>query len=241
MTKSLASDGSKSDTSMTVGLNVAVVISDEIVRCGLAAMLRNLDGVRDVVEYGDVSGLADLCAQDKIDVMVVSSGDHPRAAEDAHRHRLMLLVVLEDQDRCVMPAGAIGHGYVRRQGLTVAALGEILSQLNDDRVIMPRELARSLFFMAARAIPEADAGTERPARPARWDVLTAREREALELLAAGMINKQIARHLRISEHGAKRLVASLLMKLRVPNRTQAVATALREGLLEGPRRAAGAT
>ena len=56
-------------------------------------------------------------------------------------------------------------------------------------------------------------------------------RQALVLLAKGMSNKQIARRLNISEHGAKRHVANVLAKLNCPNRTLAVALALRHGLV----------
>jgi DNA-binding CsgD family transcriptional regulator len=47
-----------------------------------------------------------------------------------------------------------------------------------------------------------------------------------------MSNKQIARRLQISSHGAKRIVASLLMKLDSPNRTMAVVTAINSGLVQ---------
>jgi DNA-binding CsgD family transcriptional regulator len=60
--------------------------------------------------------------------------------------------------------------------------------------------------------------------------LTPREREALQLLVEGLSNKQIARRLGISEHGAKRLVANILSKMDCSNRTSAVAKALREGV-----------
>ncbi|WP_381804006.1 response regulator transcription factor [Streptomyces niveus] len=61
--------------------------------------------------------------------------------------------------------------------------------------------------------------------------LTSREHEALGLLGQGLSNKQIARSLGISPHGAKRLVGSILLKLGSPNRTAAVVTAMRTGLI----------
>ncbi|WP_307937333.1 helix-turn-helix transcriptional regulator, partial [Salinispora arenicola] len=44
-------------------------------------------------------------------------------------------------------------------------------------------------------------------------LLTPREHEVLQLLSAGLTNKQIARHLQISDHGAKRHVANVLAKM----------------------------
>ncbi|WP_307961982.1 response regulator transcription factor [Salinispora arenicola] len=62
-------------------------------------------------------------------------------------------------------------------------------------------------------------------------LLTPREHEVLQLLSAGLTNKQIARHLQISDHGAKRHVANVLAKMNCPNRTHAAAYALQHGLL----------
>ncbi|MCI4066752.1 LuxR C-terminal-related transcriptional regulator [Micromonospora sp. R77] len=68
-------------------------------------------------------------------------------------------------------------------------------------------------------------------------MLTPRERQALKLLAEGLSNKQIARRLGISEHGAKRHVGNVLAKLNCPNRTVAVTVALNHGLLTEERTA----
>jgi len=64
--------------------------------------------------------------------------------------------------------------------------------------------------------------------------LTSREVEALTLLVKGMSNKQIARRLAISGHGAKRLVASILLKLDSPNRTTAAVAAIKAGIIDCP-------
>ena len=63
------------------------------------------------------------------------------------------------------------------------------------------------------------------------DILTDRERQVLELVAAGLPNKSIARELGISEHTVKFHVGSLLGKLGAGSRTEAVTLATRRGLL----------
>lgn len=67
---------------------------------------------------------------------------------------------------------------------------------------------------------------------AAYEPLTKRELEVLELMAQGFANRRIAEGLDISAHTAKFHVAQVLAKLRSATRTQAVARALREGLLE---------
>ncbi|MBN8942889.1 MAG: helix-turn-helix transcriptional regulator [Rhizobiales bacterium] len=79
----------------------------------------------------------------------------------------------------------------------------------------------ALIVAAPGATPDLDAGI----------ALTARELEVLALLAEGASNKLIARRLGITAHTAKYHVASLLEKLDAVSRTDAVAHALRTGVL----------
>ena len=148
-------------------------------------------------------------------------------AEQARRHGVMVVVLLDDADgRGLARAATIpAHGFLRQQGLTAAALGDMMVRLDEGHVVLPTRLAQELLGCGAYLTGEGS-------QPARPTALTPREREVLSLLAHGLLNKQIARNLRISEHGAKRLVASVLTKLSCSNRTLAVAIALREGLLD---------
>ncbi|HEX7284793.1 MAG TPA: response regulator transcription factor [Candidatus Angelobacter sp.] len=61
--------------------------------------------------------------------------------------------------------------------------------------------------------------------------LTAREREVLRLIGDGLGNKQIAARLGVSEHTAKFHTSSILGKLAVTNRTEAVAEGIRKGII----------
>ena len=61
--------------------------------------------------------------------------------------------------------------------------------------------------------------------------LTKRESELLELLVEGLPNKEVAGHLFISEETVKSHLKSIYRKLSVSDRTEAVAVALREGLV----------
>jgi two-component system, NarL family, response regulator len=61
--------------------------------------------------------------------------------------------------------------------------------------------------------------------------LSAREIQVLELIARGMLNKQIAFTLRIAEHTVKNHVKSILDKLAVQDRTQAATVAIQRGII----------
>jgi DNA-binding NarL/FixJ family response regulator len=90
-------------------------------------------------------------------------------------------------------------------------------------VIDPQFVAMAGFHSHARSPVTSEA--------AGGESLTAREYEVLELVAAGLPNKAIARELGISEHTAKFHVGSLLGKLGAGSRTEAVTIATRRGLL----------
>ncbi|MCZ7683008.1 MAG: response regulator transcription factor [Sandaracinaceae bacterium] len=79
--------------------------------------------------------------------------------------------------------------------------------------------------LAERALPEPSP------LPADDEELTARERQLLTLLASGLSNRRIAERLAISEHTVKFHVSSILAKLGVATRTEAVVAAARRGLL----------
>jgi DNA-binding NarL/FixJ family response regulator len=64
--------------------------------------------------------------------------------------------------------------------------------------------------------------------------ITAREREVLNGIAAGLPNKQIASALDISEFTVKRHVSQILYKMSVNDRAQAVVEAIRRGLVKSP-------
>jgi DNA-binding NarL/FixJ family response regulator len=103
-------------------------------------------------------------------------------------------------------------------GPRVAALVEEARALAEP-LHLPRVL-RLLAASPARAAPPAPAG------------LTARETEVLRLLAEGLLNREIAERLVISENTAANHVRSILAKTGSGNRTQAAMFAAAEGLLD---------
>jgi DNA-binding NarL/FixJ family response regulator len=100
-----------------------------------------------------------------------------------------------------------GHGFIRK----------------DTRV---EELLRAIESIAAGG--EAFAA---PAGPVLGHGLTARQLEIMELVAAGLTNRQIAARLYLSSHTVKQHTSSAYRKLQVRNRAEAVRRAQSSGLL----------
>lgn len=109
-----------------------------------------------------------------------------------------------------LEAGA--QGYVIK-GMPYQTLVEALQKVHAGRRFVPPPVARAL----ASRMPDSD--------------LSSREMEVLQLLMNGKKNKDIANLLGITEATVKSHVSAILMRLNVSDRTEAVVTALRRGLV----------
>jgi DNA-binding CsgD family transcriptional regulator/tetratricopeptide (TPR) repeat protein len=115
------------------------------------------------------------------------------------------------------PADAAAH--VHAASVVARSLGAV------PLLRLVEEVARQV----GTSVPTRPAGGA-PARPgSAMERLTAREREVLGLVAAGLTNRRIARSLGISEKTAGHHVSSVLRKLDVSGRAGAVAVAHRHG------------
>jgi two-component system, NarL family, response regulator YdfI len=108
------------------------------------------------------------------------------------------------------------------------------SDVSEDQLIAALEAAASGLVVVHPADVEAAFPASAPASrplPELAEPLTRREREVLQMLAAGLGNKEIAARLEISEHTVKFHVASILGKLGAESRTEAVSLGIRRGLV----------
>jgi len=132
------------------------------------------------------------------------------------------VVVLLDQSAPVWASQAVQAGV--RGVLSGAANAEQL------RVAI-EAAANGLFVLHPDEVRPEPAPRTQAATVELSEPLTARERQVLGMLGAGLGNKEIASRLKISEHTAKFHVASILGKLGASSRTEAVAIGLRRGLI----------
>ena len=208
-------------------LNVAIDVGNEVLARGLEDVLRQLTGVRSVQRCRSGMEAGMLARSRDVDVIIMTSATAAwlRDARLTERERTAKALVLLDEAEvreAAVPASLPADGFVIQQELTSESLGDALERMARGEIPMPPRLARDLLSRVGSS-----PGAEVP-RPVK---LTAREQETLNLLAEGLSNKQIARRLAISDHGAKRLVTSVLLKLGAPNRTTAVVTAIGAGMI----------
>ncbi|WP_059012132.1 helix-turn-helix transcriptional regulator [Streptomyces specialis] len=207
-------------------LNIFLAIRNDLQRYGVEAMLRSLDTVGHCSAYPDLGAAVEAVRDPDTDILLTASDTADHAGEIALRRaahrgiRVLLLLPRPSEVNLDQVTSLPGASLLPMDGLDPRALDEVLTAMDAGEVHIPPALTRALLHRAGRGEPRAQAAPR----------LTPREKEALVLLVDGYSNKQIARRLRISEHGAKRLVANILAKLNCPNRTLAAARALREGL-----------
>jgi two-component system nitrate/nitrite response regulator NarL len=196
----------------TAQINVAILIGSELLHRGLETVLRQLPMVNLMVN-------GDAC-----DVLITTD------ALSGTRDKDVRTILLLDEAQVAAPAFTLSStfdGYLIQEEITANHLRDAIHRVVAGELAIPDRLARVLLSRASGPSSPAEAPQHRP--PVS---LTARERVTLSLLADGLSNRQIARRLSISEHGAKRLVASVLLKLDSPNRTAAVVTAIKARLIE---------
>jgi DNA-binding NarL/FixJ family response regulator len=131
--------------------------------------------------------------------------------------RVVMLTVSEDEDDLLAAMKAGASGYVLK-GATASELLNVLRTVNAGEVYVAPGLAWGLLREMSRP------------RSAPLDELSTREREVLELVAAGLSNQEIGHRLGLAEKTIKHYMTSILGKLRVRSRVEAALVAYREGI-----------
>ncbi len=121
------------------------------------------------------------------------------------------------------------------EALRIGASGFLLKDAPADELVRAvRVVAAGEALLAPsitrRLITEVTANRRRPSRDDKLDTLTPREREVLDLVADGKSNAEIGADLFVTEQTVKTHVSSLLNKLRLRDRAQAVVFAYENGI-----------
>lgn len=146
------------------------------------------------------------------------AGRHPGVA-------IVMLTVSEDEDDLFEAIKAGARGYLLKN-LEAAQLRSMIEAVGRGEAAITPATAARIISELARPPAAASAGPNP-------DHLTEREVEVLELVTAGLRNKEIAARLGISENTAKFHLRNILDKLHAGSRTELAARAVREGLIPG--------
>jgi DNA-binding NarL/FixJ family response regulator len=211
-------------------MTIRVVIADDhaVVRDGLAALLSSREGI-DVVGVaanGREAVKAAVTARPDVLLLDVSMPDTDGVAAASEIARSaptvgILMLTMHDEPETVRAATRAG------------ARGYVLKGSGQDQIVRAIEAvaAGDSIFGAeiARQVLDATAGRAKPAAHAFPD-LSARERQILDLLAAGMPSAAIASKLGVTSKTVNNHLSSVFAKLGVSGRTEAALLARRAGL-----------
>jgi DNA-binding NarL/FixJ family response regulator len=212
-------------------LNVFVVDPHSIYRRGIVACLQSLDDVECV---GDVGSAEDAWSDEALldaDVVLVDH-DLPARAEFIRELRERTEAnVLVCSSRCdqkalmdAVEAGALG--YLSKETLTPETLLAAVRTAAAGAGVLSPELLGDLLRTLARTSRELLAPRGLSLSP-----LTSREQQVLSLVAQGHPTREVARRLSYSERTVKNVIHDVATKFNARSRSQAVAAAVREGLI----------
>ncbi len=207
-------------------MKLFVVDPHTIYRRGLAACLEALAEVQSVGQAESVRQAWEdeaLFASDLVlvDHAMTGGADFLSAAGEATGAAIVVCSSLctEESVLAALQAGAVG--VLRKETLTTESLASAVRAAADGTGVVTSELLHDLLDGLA---PD---GYEKPAA-AR---LTDREQQVLSLIAAGHPTREVAQQLCYSERTVKNVLHDVVTKLNARSRSQAVAHAVREGLI----------
>lgn len=212
---------------MTASAPIRVLITDDhaMVRSGLAAFLLVNDDLELVGEASNGPEAIDACAEIKPDVvlmdLVMPGMDGATAIREIHAAQPEIQIIAltsfpeEDLVQRALESGAISY---------------LLKNVGADE--LADAIRRARAGQSTLAPEAAQVLVQRARQPAQGHDLTQREREVLALMVKGLSNPEIAERLIVGRSTAKFHVSSVLTKLGVSSRTEAVALALQLRLVD---------
>jgi DNA-binding NarL/FixJ family response regulator len=199
-----------------------IVDDHEVVREGLRLSLSRASHIRVVGEASDGASAIELVERRKPDVVIM---DVRMPGMDGLEATKEILKVAPET--AVLIFTAFSERSLLARGLDSGAKGYILKEAPHETLLRAIErLATGESYIDPALMPAFLSGKE------QTDMLTAREREILQLLADGMSNADAASKLFISQETVKSHVRHILSKLEADTRTHAVAIALRESIID---------
>ena len=206
---------------MSKPLPLLVHARDPVSQAGVGAELRDWPEVR-VVAAADAAEVAIVVA-DEVDEETIRM---LKAVQRQGCTRVVLVTTRIDDHGLVAAVEAGASGLLRRSEATPAALvGAVRVAAAGDGCVPPDLLGRLL-----RQVGRLQRHVLAP-RGLTFTGLSAREIDVLRLVADGLDTGEIARHLSYSERTIKNVIHDVTTRLQLRNRSQAVAYAMREGLI----------
>ncbi len=210
---------------------VLVVDDHALFRKGVTGLLRGAGGftvVGEAQDGRDAVAKAQALRPDVVLMDVYMPGmdglEAARRIKAALPSTMIVILTVSEEDQKLFEALKAGaHGYLLKNVEPEELFRTLRGVVRGEAFVTPS--------MASKILDEFTRQVRPPQEGKPSAGLSPREREVLELLTRGAVNKEIAAALEISENTVKNHLKNIMEKLHLENRVQVVAYALREGLV----------
>jgi DNA-binding NarL/FixJ family response regulator len=214
---------------------IRVLLADDqaLVRAGFKLILEAEADIEVVGEASDGTDAVELARELRPDVVLMdirmprlNGLEATRLLRDGSTAPRIVMLTTFDLDEYVYEALHAGaSGFLLKTAPPDQLVAAVRFAAEGEALLAPSITRRLIEEFARRPPPDAGPAAE-------LDVLTPRELEVLRLLARGLTNSEIAAELVVEASTVKSHVASLLAKLDLRDRVQAVVLAYETGLVE---------
>ena len=205
------------------GIRIAVTATSAVRRAGLESIIRSHPEFQLAGSFGAVASLVSFARSTELDVIVIDS-DSTRdlSPEEASDAAIVLLTELSDARSISRLLRSGVRAILSRESEPDDVLSAIYAAY-DGLVLLNTATAESLAAVYGDQSLESESELS--------EEITSRETDVLRMLAEGLVNKDIAARLGISDHTVKFHISSILDKLGASTRTEAVTLGIRRGLI----------
>jgi len=217
---------------MSVPLRVMLVDDHEVVRNGVASLLKATEDIVVCAEAGSVREAIEEADRTRPDVVVMdvrlADGSGIEATREIRARRpqtaVLMLTSFADDEALFASIMAGAAGYVLKQ-IRAGELVRAIRQVGEGKSLLDPEVTRTVLDRLRKG--------KHLLRDEKLARLSPQEERILSLIADGRTNREVGEELHLAEKTVKNYVSSILSKLEVARRAEAAAYLARHTTLPG--------